>query len=70
MDELFPMKKILIINVRIITWVAIRFAIFTHILVCVWIGVSSDRFDEGEVRQILDIYTPNEILDIALLFYE
>ena len=69
-DELFPEKKVLIVNVKIITWVAIRFAIFTHILVCVWIGVSSDRFDEGEVRQILDIYTPNEILDIALLFYE
>ena len=65
-DELFPMEKVLIINVKIITWVAIRFAIFTHILVCVWIFVSSARFDEGEVTKILDIYKPNEILDICI----
>ena len=65
-DELFPMQKVLIINVKIITWVAIRFAIFTHILVCVWIFVSSARFDEGEVTKILDIYKPNEILDICI----
>ena len=69
LDEIFPMKKVLILNIRTIMWVALRFTIFTHIMICVWVAVTSNRFEEAEVESILTDYEPNEILVICLNYY-
>ena len=42
-DDLFPMKKVLILNIRLAVWVAVRFIVATHIFACIWIAVSAPR---------------------------
>ena len=43
------MKKVLIINIRLAVWVAVRFIIATHIFACIWIWVSSARIKHEEI---------------------
>ena len=69
LDELFPMKKVLFLNIRTIMWVALRFIIFTHIMVCVWVAVTNKRFHESEIDRMITSYEPYEILEICLNWY-
>ena len=46
LDELFPLNKVLIANIRKIMWVAIRFLLATHILSCMFIMTMKERIIE------------------------
>ena len=46
LDELFPLNKVLIANIRKIMWVAIRFFLATHILSCMFIMTMKERIIE------------------------
>ena len=46
LDEIFMFKKVLILNSRIILWVALKFILFTHLMVCVFVLVTNKRIEE------------------------
>ena len=46
LDDIFMFKKVLILNSRIILWVALKFILFTHLMVCVFVLVTNERIED------------------------
>ena len=63
------MKKVLIINIRLMVWVAVRFIVATHIFACIWIAVQAERIHLEEIQELMS-QAPSEILSACLQFYE
>ena len=59
LDEIFMFKKVLILNSRIIFWVALKFILFTHLMVCVFILVTNKRIEDGAIIELLASEDPN-----------
>ena len=68
LDDIFITKKVLILNMRIIAWVAIKFIGITHFIVCVWILVTNERIEEGASER-LELLEPNQIYWICFDYY-
>ena len=52
LDNLFPLQKILVVNIRNVLWSAIRFCIATHVIACLFIIVSYNRIRSQELEFI------------------
>ena len=59
LDDIFVFKKVLILNSRIILWVALKFILFTHLMVCVFILVTNKRIEDGAIVKLLASEDPN-----------
>ena len=68
LDDIFITNKVLILNMRIIAWVAIKFIGITHFIVCVWILVTNERFAEGAEEQF-ELLEPNQIFRLTFDYY-
>lgn len=53
LDDMFPLKKVLIMNLRKIMWVAIKLSLTTHILTCIFVIVSYKRIEEKQNEFVL-----------------
>ena len=82
LDAVFPGKKVLIVNMRKLMWVVIKYSLTTHIMTCLYTMVKYQRrlkeiIDETievygyiptTAKEILHVTTPEKIL-IAILDY-
>ena len=82
LDAVFPGKKVLIVNMRKLMWVVIKYSLATHIMTCIFLMVQYQRNEETVNKQTLKAYgyipttaeeilhvtTPEEIL-VAILYY-
>ena len=59
LDDIFMFKKVLILNSRIILWVALKFILFTHLMVCVFVLVTNGRIEDGASTKLLASEDPN-----------
>ena len=48
LDDLFPLQKILVVNIRNVLWTTIRFCIATHVIACFFVMVSYNRIQAQE----------------------
>ena len=69
LDRVFPRRKILIVNIKHIMWVAIRAYLATHILACIFLIVDRERFDEEHDLFDITAQTPREILEHSFEAY-
>ena len=46
MDDLFPSRKIMIVNLRICTWVLVKGLLASHILACIFVIVSNEKLEK------------------------
>ena len=56
MDNYFPDKKVLIMNMRKLMWVVIKFSLATHIMTCIFLVVSFERNEEQFNKRTIDEY--------------
>lgn len=61
LDDIFMFKKVLILNSRIILWVSLKFILFTHFMVCVYVLVTNERIEDGASTKLLASEDPNYI---------
>ena len=69
MEPLFPHRKVLIVNIRHIMWVAIRAYLSTHILACLFVIISAERIRADEAARSREYESVWEVAQACLAYY-